>query len=59
MAGGVVRDDQGHFLGAFVMNLGGGSITHVELMGILQGLRCAWELGVRKILLQTDSRAAI
>ncbi|CAI0401383.1 unnamed protein product [Linum tenue] len=58
-AGGVVRDDQGHFLGAFAMNLGGGSITRAELMGILQGLRCAWELGVRKVLLQTDSQAAI
>ncbi|CAI0542875.1 unnamed protein product [Linum tenue] len=28
-------------------------------MGIIQGLQCAWELGVRKAVLQTDSKAAV
>ncbi|CAI0392409.1 unnamed protein product [Linum tenue] len=58
-AGGVVRDDQGRFLGAFTMNLGGGSITRAELMGMLQGLKRAWELDVKKVVLLTDSKAAI
>ncbi|CAI0418218.1 unnamed protein product [Linum tenue] len=58
-AGGVVRDDHGRFLGAFVMNLGGGTITRAELMGIRQGLQVAWDLGVRKAVLRSDSKSAV
>ncbi|CAI0376683.1 unnamed protein product [Linum tenue] len=58
-AGGIIRDEAGRFREAFSMNLGGGSITHAELMGVLQGLKCAWNLGIRKLELRTDSRTAL
>ncbi|CAI0436867.1 unnamed protein product [Linum tenue] len=58
-AGGVIRNNEGRFLQAFSVNLGGGSIMHAELAGIAQGLRSAWESGARKVKLQTDSAAAI
>ncbi|CAI0461378.1 unnamed protein product [Linum tenue] len=46
-------------MGAYAINLGGGSITHAELAGIAEGLRVAWEKGARKVVLQTDSAAAL
>ncbi|CAL1401576.1 unnamed protein product [Linum trigynum] len=57
-AGGVVRDESSRFLGGFTMNLGGGSITRAELMGMFHGLRCVW-LGVHKLKLHIDSRTAL
>ncbi|CAI0427145.1 unnamed protein product [Linum tenue] len=42
-------------LPAFSTDLGDGSITHVELAGIKQGLRIAWDMGIRKLAFQTDS----
>ncbi|CAL1402632.1 unnamed protein product [Linum trigynum] len=41
------------------MDLGGGSITRADLLGMLQGLHCAWEMGIRKAILQTDSKTTI
>ncbi|CAI0470940.1 unnamed protein product [Linum tenue] len=56
--GGIVRGDDGRFIKAFTTNLGGGSITRAELAGIAYGLRFAWEEGIRKVVLQTDSCTA-
>ncbi|CAI0601142.1 unnamed protein product, partial [Linum tenue] len=58
-AGGVIREEDGRFVSAFTANLGGGSITRAELMAIVIGLRAAWEVGARKVEVQTDSRVAI
>ncbi|CAI0375604.1 unnamed protein product [Linum tenue] len=58
-AGGVLKGCDGRFIKAFDVNLGGGSITHAELRGIAHGLRIAWDEGLRKVLLQTDSTTAI
>ncbi|CAI0374065.1 unnamed protein product [Linum tenue] len=58
-AGGVIRREDGRMLRAFSVNLGGGSITHAELAGIDQGMRLAWEMGIRKLAVQTDSATAI
>ncbi|CAN0870349.1 Putative ribonuclease H protein At1g65750, partial [Linum grandiflorum] len=58
-AGGVIRDDRGSFVKAFTMNLGCYSITRAEMRGIVEGLKLAWSLGIRRIRVQTDSAAAI
>ncbi|CAL1413666.1 unnamed protein product [Linum trigynum] len=58
-AGGILRSDSGRFIKAFAVNLGGGTITRAELVGIEQGLKLAWDLGVRKVLVQSDSTTAI
>ncbi|CAL1392193.1 unnamed protein product [Linum trigynum] len=58
-AGSIVRGGDGRFIKAFAVNLGGGSITRAELAGIVHGLRLTWETGARKVLLQTDSAAAM
>ncbi|CAN0874988.1 Putative ribonuclease H protein At1g65750 [Linum grandiflorum] len=58
-AGGVIRDDRGSFVKSFTMNLSCCSITRAEMRGIVEGLKLAWSLGIRKIRVQSDSTAAI
>ncbi|CAN1128518.1 Putative ribonuclease H protein At1g65750, partial [Linum perenne] len=57
--GGLIRDPHWRFVRAFCANVGDYSITRAELRGIVEGLKLAWDLGIRKITVQTDSRAAI
>ncbi|CAN1153949.1 Putative ribonuclease H protein At1g65750 [Linum perenne] len=57
--GGLLRDDGGRFIQAFTANLGNCSITRAELSAIVQGLKLAWSIGIRKLIVQSDSRTAI
>ncbi|CAN1778830.1 Putative ribonuclease H protein At1g65750 [Linum perenne] len=57
--GGLLRDGNGRFLQAFSANIGDCSITRAELRAIVQGLRLAWSTGIRKVVVQSDSRAAL
>ncbi|CAN1254624.1 Putative ribonuclease H protein At1g65750 [Linum perenne] len=57
-AGGVIRDGNGRFIKAFAANLGICSIMRAELRGIVEGMKLAWDLGIRKLMIQTDSKAA-
>ncbi|CAN1318165.1 Putative ribonuclease H protein At1g65750 [Linum perenne] len=57
--GGLIRDDGGRFIQAFTANIGDCSITRAELGAIVQGLRLAWSVGIRRIIIQSDSRTAI
>ncbi|CAN0861260.1 Putative ribonuclease H protein At1g65750 [Linum grandiflorum] len=41
------------------MNLGCCSITRAEMRGIMEGLKLAWSLVIRKIRVQSDSAADI
>ncbi|CAI0382345.1 unnamed protein product [Linum tenue] len=41
------------------MNLGICSITRAELIGAVEGLQLAWELGYRRVNVQLDSRCAV
>ncbi|CAN0904399.1 TNF receptor-associated factor homolog 1b, partial [Linum grandiflorum] len=58
-AGGLIRDDSGRFVKAFAANLGRCSITRAEMRAIVDGLKLAWTLGIRRIRVQSDSRTAI
>ncbi|CAN1841739.1 Putative ribonuclease H protein At1g65750 [Linum perenne] len=57
--GGLIRDERGQLVRAFCANIGNCSITRVELKAIVEGLKIAWSLGIRKVAIQTDSRAAV
>ncbi|CAN1835860.1 Putative ribonuclease H protein At1g65750 [Linum perenne] len=59
VAGGVIRDANGRFVVAFAANLGVCSIMRAELRGIIEGMRLAWSMGIRKLRIQTDSKAAV
>ncbi|CAN1138929.1 Putative ribonuclease H protein At1g65750 [Linum perenne] len=58
-AGGFVRNSHGRILGAFSANLGSCSVMRAELRGADLGLQLAWNLGVKKVILELDSRAAV
>ncbi|KAL8170236.1 hypothetical protein V2J09_022040 [Rumex salicifolius] len=58
-AGGVIRDDSGVWLGGFVKNIGVCSVVAAELWGLYHGLELAWDLGYRKVVLESDSAVAI
>ncbi|CAN1122078.1 Putative ribonuclease H protein At1g65750 [Linum perenne] len=58
-AGGIIRDCRGNFVSSFAINLGSCSIMRAELRGIIEGMNLAWEKGIRKLCIQTDSRAAV
>ncbi|CAN1126126.1 Putative ribonuclease H protein At1g65750 [Linum perenne] len=57
--GGLLRDDGGRFISAFTGNIGDCSITRAELSAIVQGLKLAWSIGIRKIIVQSDLETAI
>ncbi|CAN1191029.1 Putative ribonuclease H protein At1g65750 [Linum perenne] len=58
-AGGLIRDCRGDFVTAFTMNLGVCSVTRAELRGIIEGMRIAWNRGVRRLAIQTYSSCAV
>ncbi|CAN1247379.1 Putative ribonuclease H protein At1g65750 [Linum perenne] len=57
--GGVLRDDGSNFVKAFCANVENCSITRAELGNIVEGLKLAWSLGIRKVIVQSDSKVAI
>ncbi|CAN1195863.1 Putative ribonuclease H protein At1g65750 [Linum perenne] len=58
-AGGLIRDEFGHCLKTFALNLGACSMTRAKMRGAIAGLYFAWDLGFHRIQLQMDSKAAI
>ncbi|CAN1131008.1 Putative ribonuclease H protein At1g65750 [Linum perenne] len=57
--GGIIRDSAGSLVRAFSANVGNCSITRAELRAIVEGLKLAWSLGIRKVAIQSDSAAAV
>ncbi|CAN1187955.1 Putative ribonuclease H protein At1g65750 [Linum perenne] len=53
--GGLIRNEFGHCLAVFTMNIGCCTINRAELRGVITGLCAAWDRGFRKVQLQTDS----
>ncbi|CAN1823299.1 Putative ribonuclease H protein At1g65750, partial [Linum perenne] len=54
--GDLIRDDGGRFIQAFTAYIGDCSITKAELSAIIQGLKLAWAIGIRRIIVRSDSR---
>ncbi|KAF7808072.1 RnaseH [Senna tora] len=57
--GGIIRDNYGNWIKGFVSNLGYASVLSAEIWGIYHGLVTAWNLGFRKVELESDSSQAI
>lgn len=57
--GGVLRDHQGCWKGGFMYKIGTCSVAEGEEWGVLQGLCMASRLGVRKLILECDSKTTI
>ncbi|CAN1821557.1 Putative ribonuclease H protein At1g65750, partial [Linum perenne] len=56
---GIIRDCEGKLISSYAVNLGSCSIMRAELRGILDGMRVVWDKGIRKLCIQTDSRAVV
>ena len=59
LVGGVIRDSNGKWVGGFMFNIGYYSITNTELWGIYEGISLAWDLGLKKVQIETDSACAV
>ncbi|XVF81675.1 hypothetical protein PTKIN_Ptkin15bG0174300 [Pterospermum kingtungense] len=57
--GGLLRDFQGNWLKGFTLNIGFCSAIEAELWGVLQGLRLAWSMGIRRVKLGIDSKLVV
>ncbi|CAN1291028.1 Putative ribonuclease H protein At1g65750, partial [Linum perenne] len=58
-AGGIIRYANANFIVVFSANLGVCSIMRSELRAIVEGMELAWNKGIRKLRVQTDSKAAV
>ncbi|CAN1145805.1 Putative ribonuclease H protein At1g65750 [Linum perenne] len=56
-AGGVIRDDNDRFVLAFAANMDTYSIMRAKLRSIVEGTKLAWDRGIRKLRIQSDSKA--
>ena len=48
-AGGLLRDSIGHWISGYCINIGESSVLMAELWGLVQGLRIAWEAGIKHL----------
>lgn len=53
--GGLLRNEEGHWLHGFYGNIGVTSNLHAELMVLFHGLSPTWEKGVRNLICYSDS----
>ncbi|CAN1247531.1 Putative ribonuclease H protein At1g65750 [Linum perenne] len=58
-SGGLLRDDNCRFVYAFTANLGICSIMRAELKGTIEGMKLAWDKGMRKLRVQSDSKVVV
>ncbi|KAF7834749.1 ribonuclease H [Senna tora] len=56
--GGVIRDEQGRYVGGFVKNLGSCSCFTTELWGVVSGLEAARHYGLQRVIIEMDSLVA-
>lgn len=55
----VIKDSNGDWVVDFARNVGCGSVIDVELLGVFDGLCKALDMGIRHVLLEVDSLAAV
>ncbi|XLT85196.1 hypothetical protein HN873_006949 [Arachis hypogaea] len=53
--GGLIRNCQGRTIAGFMMNLENCLITLAEIWGLYAGIKLARDLGIEKLLVETDS----
>ncbi|KAK4278488.1 hypothetical protein QN277_016327 [Acacia crassicarpa] len=57
--GGVIRDRSGEWVAGFTHFLGSCSVFQAEEWAILKGLSLAWDLGLRRIILESDAKEVL
>ncbi|CAN1812888.1 Putative ribonuclease H protein At1g65750 [Linum perenne] len=59
LIGGLIRSERGEFVRAFSANIDNFSVIRAEIKAIIKGLKIAWSIGIRKVAIQFDFRAAV
>lgn len=57
--GGVIRDSRGLWLSGYCMSIGCTTAFKAELWGILKGMELAWNFGIRRLMVESDSLSII
>ncbi|KAL4286983.1 hypothetical protein AHAS_Ahas19G0140700 [Arachis hypogaea] len=57
--GGVIRNEQGRWVAGFMANLGCCSAFRAEMWGIYHGLKIVWDLGLRRIIVESNSTTVV
>ncbi|KAK2373854.1 Polynucleotidyl transferase, ribonuclease H superfamily protein [Trifolium repens] len=57
--GGLIRGNEGAWLGGFAKGLGECRVMVAELWGAFEGLKLAWERGYKKVELQLDAQNVV
>ena len=55
----MVRDHRKSWLTGFALKIGTGSFLEAELWGLLEGLKLVWQMGFRKVIVESDSNSAV
>ena len=58
-AGGTLRHYEGNWISGFSLRIGYCTSDEAELWGLIQGLRVAWEKGIRILGVEVDSTDVI
>ncbi|CAN1811720.1 hypothetical protein LINPERHAP1_LOCUS26309, partial [Linum perenne] len=58
VTGGAIRNSHGDLIVTFTMNMGKCFITWAGILGIIEGMKLAWNHGVRKLAIESDSRCS-
>ncbi|KAL6221814.1 hypothetical protein ACLB2K_005209 [Fragaria x ananassa] len=53
-AGGVIRNHYGDWISGFQVNLGVGEILDAEAWGLFQGLKLAFSLNIKNLIIESD-----
>ena len=54
--GGVIRGDEGGWIQGFTMKLNTSNAHEAEAWGILKGLQLCWNMGIRKLEVESDAK---
>ncbi|XP_028776461.1 uncharacterized protein LOC114733214 [Neltuma alba] len=57
--GGVPRDHEGHWLDGFMFHIGKGNSFHAEAWVVLGGLKRAWDMNWKWVVIETDCRELV
>ncbi|KAF7810850.1 cell division cycle protein 48-like protein [Senna tora] len=57
--GGIFRDDQGSWKLGFIAKIGTSTVLGEELWGIYYGLKTAWGKGLKKVIIECDSKKVV
>ncbi|CAN1194174.1 Putative ribonuclease H protein At1g65750, partial [Linum perenne] len=58
-ASSLIRDNEGKCIVSFATNFHSCSIMRAELPDIVEGMRLAWDKGIRRLCIQTHSKAVV